>query len=180
MSIHLTVATVIKRKNSFLVVRETTPNRPKTEVINQPAGHVELGETLQEAAVRETLEETGWHCEISHAIGIYHYLSPASRTQYLRICFAANLISQAHLSPPDPNILSAEWMTLKDIEAIHNKSALRPKQGYQREALRSPIVLTCFQDFERDARLPWHCLQEQALMTDRATSITPTIQRAQG
>lgn len=175
------------------------------EVINQPAGHVELGETLQEAAVRETLEETGWLCEIEHAIGIYHYLSPASHTQYLRICFAGKLVSQEHPGPTDANILSAEWMTLQEIEAIHTQTNAQPQAARpsrtrpsgKPEVLRCPIVLTCFQDYERGIVLPWHCLQEQALMTDRGadrvtdggadrvadstTTLTrPEVKRAQG
>ena len=55
--IHLTVATVVEKDNLFLMVRET---RDGVQVINQPAGHVEPGEDILHAALRETLEETGW------------------------------------------------------------------------------------------------------------------------
>lgn len=188
-SIHLTVATVIKQDDRFLAVRETSLNRPHAHVINQPAGHVEFGETLQEAAIRETLEETGWVCEIEHAIGIYHYISDASNSQYLRICFAGKLVQQKYPSPPDPTILSTEWLTLQDVEAIHNQATMphtttahaktthsslndgsHTKANPQRWApkvLRSPIVLTCFRDYDRGAVMPWQCLQEQPLVSDR-------------
>jgi ADP-ribose pyrophosphatase YjhB (NUDIX family) len=204
--IHLTVATVIKRKDAFLMVRETTPNRAGMEVFNQPAGHVETGETLTEAAIRETLEETGWLCEIKHPIGIYHYISPASGSQYLRMCFAADLIRQVHPEPLDDNILSAEWMTLSALNQVHHlaqqraPSATPSRRGSQAptdtvtttvttvpptsrpnrapEVLRSPVVLTCCEDYDRGVTLPWHCLQEQPLQADRSSSPTVPIASA--
>ena len=67
---HVTVATVIERGGNYLLVEE----RDKTTgvmVLNQPAGHLEAGETLAEAAIRETLEETGWTIELVGMLGLF-------------------------------------------------------------------------------------------------------------
>ena len=66
--IHLTVATVVRRHDKYLMVRETVDGK---EVINQPAGHVEVGEDVLAAAVRETLEETAWDVKITGFIGFF-------------------------------------------------------------------------------------------------------------
>ena len=64
----VTVATIVERDGRFLVVEEETRDGTR---INQPAGHLELGETFTAAAVRETLEETGWHVAPTALIGVY-------------------------------------------------------------------------------------------------------------
>ncbi|MEJ2669897.1 MAG: NUDIX hydrolase [Gammaproteobacteria bacterium] len=178
MTIHVTVATVIQDQDRFLIVRESTVNRPDQIVINQPAGHVEPGESLVEAAIRETLEETGWLCSINHCIGIYHYVSPSSQRQYLRTCFAGELVRQEHSTPLDNTIISAEWMPLKDITAIHTATEHNLHQSKahgtptssspnsQPLALRNPTVLDCIHDYLKGQIVPWHCVKESTLNTN--------------
>ena len=67
---HVTVATVVQREDRFLLVEEHSEGFSHT-VFNQPAGHVEAGETVIQAAIRETLEETAWRVEITDLLGIY-------------------------------------------------------------------------------------------------------------
>ena len=67
---HITVATVIEDDGRFLFVEEVKAGRL---VLNQPAGHLEANESLREAALRETLEETGWDVELTALLGIYLY-----------------------------------------------------------------------------------------------------------
>ena len=67
---HITVATVVEKDGKFLMVEERSDG---ALVYNQPAGHLELGESLLEAAVRETLEETRWQVEVNGFIGVYHF-----------------------------------------------------------------------------------------------------------
>ena len=69
---HVTVATVVEKDGHFLFVEEHSEGVTHT-VFNQPAGHVESGETLIQAAIRETLEETGHTVEIDALLGIYTY-----------------------------------------------------------------------------------------------------------
>src|SRR5688572_31807102 len=62
---HVTVATIIERDDRFLMVYEEADGK---KVYNQPAGHLDPNETLQEAAIRETLEETGWTVELTGVV----------------------------------------------------------------------------------------------------------------
>jgi 8-oxo-dGTP pyrophosphatase MutT (NUDIX family) len=74
---HVTVATVIERDGKFLLVHEYDNFLGKM-VYNQPAGHWDEGETLQQAAIRETLEETAWQVQLTHWLGLYTYLAPSN------------------------------------------------------------------------------------------------------
>ena len=125
--IHLTVATVVERDGRFLMVRE----RDKTsgeEVINQPAGHVEAGETLQEAALRETLEETGWQVELTGLLGFNHYRSPHNGKTYYRVSFIARPVAPVAGAELDSDIIDVNW--------------LRPEELEKTSGLRSPMVLS--------------------------------------
>ncbi len=124
-SIHLTVATVVPKDDRFLVVREMVNGR---EVINQPAGHVEPGETLQQAALRETLEETGWQVALTGLLGLTHYTSPRNGKTYYRVSFVANPLSRDTGAVLDAEIVAAEWLPLEVIENSPN--------------LRSPMVIS--------------------------------------
>ena len=74
---HVTVAVVVERDGRFLVVEE---NAERGRIVyNQPAGHVEKGETLEQAAVREALEETGWDVRLTGFLGLYVYTPPFDR-----------------------------------------------------------------------------------------------------
>src|ERR1700756_5172493 len=81
---HITVATIVEDNGRFLMVEELKGGRA---VLNQPAGHLDPNETLTEAAVRETLEETGWDVEATGIVGIYLYTAPSNGVTYQRGCF---------------------------------------------------------------------------------------------
>ena len=128
---HITVATVVPLEGRFLMVREREFNKL---VYNQPAGHVEVGETLMAAAVRETLEETGWQVQIQSLIGVYSYPQSANGIHYLRHCFIATPEQQLHSQPPDADIESALWLTLEELRGL-------------KAQLRSPMVLRAIEDY---------------------------------
>lgn len=124
---HLTVATIVQRNDQYLMVEEVDNGR---KVINQPAGHVEVGETLFEAAIRETLEETGWSVQLDRFIGIYHHYASHNDTTYVRLAFTASPLTLTE-TIIDPDIFAVHWLTLDEIRA---------------ETPRSPLVLRCIDD----------------------------------
>ncbi|MFK7731201.1 MAG: NUDIX hydrolase [Pseudomonadales bacterium] len=125
---HLTVATVIEHEGRFLMVREMDQG---LEVINQPAGHWEPGESLPQAAIRETLEETAWHIELTGLIGVFLSSNPHG-DHYCRIAFAAKALSHDGELALDEDILAAQWMSLDELQA-------------QRDKMRSKVVLQTLQ-----------------------------------
>ena len=126
----VTVAAVIRQDDRFLMVEE----RPDGEaVINQPAGHLEFGETLIEAICREVLEETGRRFAPNGLIGIYQWTLPGSEQTYLRFCFSGDVGERLSASQLDPDIIANHWLTLDEI-ARGNLPA------------RSPLVLRCLED----------------------------------
>jgi ADP-ribose pyrophosphatase YjhB (NUDIX family) len=123
---NVTVATVVERINTngeaeYLLVHET---RDGKNVYNQPAGHLDEGESLIAAAIRETQEETGWEVELTGLIGIYRFVAPNGIT-YLRHAFSAKPIKHSPEQTLDEGILKAVWFTKEDI--IINKTQLRSK-----------------------------------------------------
>ena len=136
--IHLTVATVVKRDNSFLMVKETEFGR---SVINQPAGHVEPGEDIIDAAVRETYEETGWHVDINGFIGIYTSTSPATGKTYYRLAFSARPLSLDEQAVIDADIQEVVWLSAEKIRQNNNQ-------------LRSELVIYCLNDYQQGKILP--------------------------
>lgn len=106
----VTVATVIEDQGRFLMVEESI--RGQT-VINQPSGHLEPNEELVDAAIRETLEETGWQIEINRLIDIARWKS--QHNHYLRFCFSGTTIKHHPLRELDTGIIAARWLTRKQI-----------------------------------------------------------------
>ncbi|MDB3856474.1 NUDIX hydrolase [Halieaceae bacterium] len=115
---HVTVATVIERDGKFLLVEERSSGRL---VYNQPAGHVEQGETLFEAALRETLEESRWQVELKGVIGITLYTTTTSGTTYNRTAFYADPITECLDRAYDKGIERAVWMSYDEIIAAKDK-----------------------------------------------------------
>jgi 8-oxo-dGTP pyrophosphatase MutT (NUDIX family) len=127
---HATVATIITRDDEFLMVEEMSNG---ARVINQPAGHIEKGEAVIDAAVRETLEETGWEVKPTGLLGLYTYTAPANGVTYHRYCLIAEAIREVPGAELDDGIIGPSWMS---IDALRNA-----------DNLRSPMVLTCAEDY---------------------------------
>ncbi|MCQ4248465.1 NUDIX hydrolase [Pseudomonas stutzeri] len=128
---HITVATIVEANGRFLMVEESKGGRL---VLNQPAGHLEPNETLRQAALRETLEETGWTVELSGVVGIYLYTAPSNGVTYQRVCFAATPLTHDPQRTLDEGITSALWMTRDELAA-------------QPERWRSELILRCIDDY---------------------------------
>jgi len=126
---HITVATIVQQRDKFLMVEE---QQAGVTVINQPAGHLEPGESLASAAIRETLEETRWHVKLMHIVGIYHYLHPQTLTTYHRITYAANAVVETD-GVLDKDITQVLWLTADEIFSSHY-------------TLRASVVAECLHD----------------------------------
>jgi len=134
---HITVASIVERNGKFLMVEERCNG---TVVFNQPAGHLEPDETLAEAAIRETYEETGWHVKPTHVLGVSKYISTAGVTYY-RTTFIAEAIDFDSTAALDEGIISAQWLSYEELSAQHEK-------------LRSPLVLKNIDSYLRGDRYP--------------------------
>ncbi|MDI5933934.1 NUDIX hydrolase [Halomonas sp. M4R5S39] len=128
---HVTVACVVERAGRFLMVEEDRGG-PHT-LFNQPAGHLEPGERIKEAALREVGEETAWQVGITDYLGIYVYQAPDGHTFHSHGFFGMAL---AHLGNDlDPTILAVHWLTLEELEELE-------RQG----RLLSPLVMRRIRD----------------------------------
>lgn len=134
----VTVACVVPRDGRFLLVEESIRGRL---VLNQPAGHLEPNETLCDAALRETLEETGWTVALHGLIGIYQWSNRATDSHFLRFTFAAEALAHDARRNLDTGIVRAVWLTRDEIAA-------------ERQRLRSPMVLRGVDDFLAGKRQP--------------------------
>ena len=128
---HVTVATIVEDQGRFLLVEELADGR---EVLNQPAGHLEADESLTQAALRETLEETGWEVELTAVTGIYLYTAPSNGITYQRVCFAARPVRYRTELPLDDGIIGPRWLT-------------RAELAEQPQRWRSELVLRCIDDY---------------------------------
>ncbi|MBF0255336.1 MAG: NUDIX hydrolase [Gammaproteobacteria bacterium] len=148
-----TVAAIIPRGDLFLCVEEA-PNG--AAVLNQPAGHLEDGESLQQAVVREVLEETGLAFRPLGLVGIYRYriASPIAGPDdatltYLRYCFHGQAEIDPNAPPRDADILALHWLSLEQL-----RSSPLP--------LRSPMVLACVADYLNGRHYPLEILHDLA------------------
>jgi ADP-ribose pyrophosphatase YjhB (NUDIX family) len=140
------VAAIIEREGKFLLVEEEADGKI---VLNQPAGHLDEGERLIDAVVRETLEETAWHFEPQALLGIYRWPNPAKQVTYLRFAFTGRVTRHEPERRLDHGIIRAVWMTPQEIQA-------------SRARHRSPQVERCLSDYLAGHRYPL------ALLTDLA------------
>ena len=128
--VHVTVATVVARDGRYLFVEETVGTRT---VLNQPAGHWEAGETLAQAAIRETLEETAWEVEPTALLGTYSYEPPDLAHGFLRFAFLATATRHHADRALDPGIVQAVWLTPAELRREADRH-------------RSPMVQRCIDD----------------------------------
>jgi len=129
---YITVAAVIEREGKFLLVEELADGHV---VFNQPAGHWECGESLQEAARRETLEETGWEFFPSALIGIYRWQHPHKDKTFLRFTFCGQTSNKQICSNLDDGIINASWHSAEEILALPENK------------IRSTMVIHSLQDY---------------------------------
>lgn len=139
---NVTVASVIERDGKFLFVEERSD---QGNALNQPAGHWEAEETLVDAVVRETLEETAYHIRPSALIGIYRWPHPHKDITYLRFAFSGEILAHEPERPLDHGILRALWLTPEEL-------------GDQSARHRSPLVQLCLQDYLAGKRYPLELL----------------------
>ncbi|MCH8532423.1 MAG: NUDIX domain-containing protein [Saccharospirillum sp.] len=140
---HLTVAVLVTdNDNRILMVNEMEDGR---SVWNQPAGHVEYGEDLKQAAIREALEETRHEVRLTGLLGIYQTRNLAANRHYVRLCFHAESLGLVEKATLDTDIIEARWLNIDDILA-------------GKYPLRHPTVQQCLVDFRNGQCFPMQCL----------------------
>lgn len=135
---NVTVAAVIERDGRFLLVEEETPEGLR---FNQPAGHLEEGESLVEGCVREALEETAHRFVPGFLVGVYQWPRPQGDITYLRFAFGGSVAGAEAGRALDAGIVRTVWMTRDELAA-------------SRERHRSPLILQCVDDWIAGRRYP--------------------------
>jgi ADP-ribose pyrophosphatase YjhB (NUDIX family) len=149
---HVTVAAVIEQDGRFLLVEEETNDGLR---LNNPAGHLDCGETPAQGCARETLEETAYSFSPQALVGIYlsRQITPDGRdTTYLRFAFCGTLGDCDTHRDLDTGIVRTLWLTADEIRASTARH-------------RSPLVLQCMEDYLRGARYPLALVQIDASVT---------------
>lgn len=134
----LTVSAVVEKDGRFLIIEERSSGRM---VITQPGGHIEAGESPEQAAERETLEESGFVVSVTGLLGVYLWIHPQTRQQLLRIVYTADLVYQDAAQNLDDGIHAVHWYSIKDLK--------RRARNF-----RTPIVLRCLEDLIAGRRQP--------------------------
>jgi len=127
----VTVAAVIERDGRFLLVEEKTADGLR---FNQPAGHLEAGESLLGAVAREAMEEAAHPFVPEYLVGVYLWTRPQGDVTYLRFAFAGRVGEGDPARALDDGIVRAVWMTLDELRATRARH-------------RSPLVLQCVEDW---------------------------------
>lgn len=128
---HVTVAAIVEREGRFLMVEEDTDDGV---MINQPAGHLEKGESLIDAVVRETQEESAWLFQPAGLVGIYRWPHPTKDITFIRFAFAGDVSQHDPAQKLDDGIIRSLWMTLDELRGCEDRH-------------RSPQVMLCVTDF---------------------------------
>ncbi len=142
---HVTVAAIVRSGDKFLLVEESING---LIVINQPAGHLEKGESLTEAIKREVLEETARQFQPEFLVGTYLYQGTNDNTTWLRFCFYGSCSDRDDQRELDTGIIRNVWMTYAELEAARSR-------------LRSPMVLKCLDDYLAGESCPLSVLYHQ-------------------
>jgi 8-oxo-dGTP pyrophosphatase MutT (NUDIX family) len=140
---NVTVAALIERDGRFLLVEEETEDGLR---FNQPAGHLDEGESLIAACAREALEETAWNFAPTALVGVYQWPRPQGDITYLRFAFSGELGAHEEGRQLDAGILRAVWMTADEIRATADRH-------------RSPLVWQCVSDHLAGRRFPLELLR---------------------
>lgn len=141
---NVTVAAIVERQGRFLLVEEEADGQ---RVVNQPAGHLEPNETLIEAVVRETLEETAWHFQPRALVGVYRWEHPGKDLTYLRFAFCGEVGEHDPDQALDEGICRALWMSAEEIRGCRTRH-------------RSPQVERCMDDYLKGQRTDLDLLNE--------------------
>jgi len=135
---NVTVAAIIERDGRFLMVEEETAQGVR---FNQPAGHLEASESLIEASMRETLEETAHRFSPASLVGVYQWTSPDNGVTYLRFAFSGEAEGPLEGAALDEGIVRAVWLSREELRAC-------------RDMHRSPLVAQCVEDYLSGRRFP--------------------------
>lgn len=139
----VTVAAVIERDGKFLFVEELHEGR---RVLNQPAGHLDPGESLVAACAREVMEETAHRFEPTGLVGIYRWHYPPADVTFLRFCFSGTILGVEN-RPLDKEILALHWLNVQELK---DKT---PQH-------RSPLVRQCVDDYLAGKNFPLEVLSK--------------------
>ncbi|MEZ5573235.1 MAG: NUDIX hydrolase [Halioglobus sp.] len=142
---HVTVACVIERNGKYLMVEEADKVTGDL-VFNQPAGHLEEAETLLEAALRETMEETGWQVELTGVLSIALHTAPKLGITYYRTTFLGTPLHRVENAKLDPDIHAVHWLSYEEIIA---RSA----------RMRSPLALAVIERHRQGVCYPLELVQ---------------------
>lgn len=143
---NVTVAAVIESDGRYLLVEEASP---RGALLNNPAGHLEPGESLIDAVVREVLEETARAFTPTHLVGVYLAHAPASGITYLRFAFTGAVGAPQPGRTLDAAILRTLWLTPAEMEA-------------ERARHRSPLLARCIADHRAGRRFALELLHADA------------------
>ena len=133
-----TVAAVIERDGKFLFVEEEVDGR---RVLNQPAGHLDPGESLTHACAREVMEETAHEFVPGALVGIYRWKYEPKDVTFLRFCFAGKILSHDEKRKLDKEIVALHWLSLDELKT-------------RKAEHRSPLVQKCVEDYLAGRRFP--------------------------
>jgi 8-oxo-dGTP pyrophosphatase MutT (NUDIX family) len=140
----VTVAAVIERDGRFLFVEELQDGR---RVLNQPAGHLDPGESLVAACAREVMEETAHRFEPQGLVGVYRWFYAPEEVTFVRFCFFGIHAEHDKNRTLDKEIVAVHWLT--------------PEELKQRSAMhRSPLVQQCVDDYLAGRRFPLDVLSK--------------------
>ena len=140
---HVTAAAIIHKEDKFLLIEEKSEGRI---VLNQPAGHLEIGESLLDAVIREVREESCYAFTPEYVSGIYHYVAGKNIT-YLRFAFAGTVGAPVAGLTLDESIIATHWISLDEIKAVPEK-------------LRTPLVVDAIEDYLNGRHFPLTMIPE--------------------
>ncbi|HKA40441.1 MAG TPA: NUDIX hydrolase [Burkholderiales bacterium] len=140
----VTVAAVVERDRRFLLVEEETE---RGRLFNQPAGHLDPGESLVEGVAREALEETAYSFRPTALVGVYQYHDAGGDVTYIRFAFTGDLTGHAPDRKLDAGIIRAVWLAPEEIRRESSRH-------------RSPLVMRCIDDYLAGRRYPLAVLHQ--------------------